>query len=196
VEREARDRLKELVDECDTVIRDEGQSADPVARRRATEALLAKAKALGELGRYEGRVAVWDALIARQAEERADSDPLFADRIRINQAMDLRRSGRDQEAIDALADVRRRHDAPADDPQSRVVSVNALAVTRDALTSLRRYADASALDDEIIRRFGDACEPELRRRVAYALAHRAYLRLRQGRIQDAPGRWRRLTGAV
>jgi hypothetical protein len=185
VERDARDRLKEQIEECDAVIRDEGNSADPVARRRVTEALRAKAMALGELGRYEGRVAVWDALIARHAEGPADSDPLFLDRIRINKAMDLRRTGRDQEAIDSLADVRRRHAGPAHDPQSRLVSVHALALTRDALTSLRRYEDASALDDEIIRRFADASEPELHRRVAYALAHRTYVRLREGRIQDA-----------
>ncbi len=41
------------------------------------------------------------------------------------------------------------------------------------------------LDDEIIRRFGDAPELEAQRRVAYALGHRAYVRLREGRTEDA-----------
>ncbi len=185
MEEDARSRLNERVEECDAVIRVDWDSADPVARRRVSEALREKAAALGALGHFEARVAVWDATIARQAEEPGDLDLLLVDRVLINRAMDLLRSGRPQEAISTLADVRDRHDPPEGDPQRRLVSIRALAVTRDALTALRRYAEAGALDDEIIRRFGDVPEVELQRRVVYALAHRAYLHLREGRVEAA-----------
>jgi len=53
------------------------------------------------------------------------------------------------------------------------------------MIGLERRDAALAIDTEIVDRFDAAAEPELRRRVTYAVAHRAHTLLREHRVEEA-----------
>lgn len=60
-----------------------------------------------------------------------------------------------------------------------------MSLKRDVLTGLQELDAACAVDGEIIAEFGEVLEPELRQRVAFALAHRAHTLLRADRVGEA-----------
>lgn len=181
----ARERLLGQIAESDRVVGGEGDSSDPVSRRRVVEALDVKGRALARLGRYEESAAVWDEIVCRCVRERSDGDALFIARARLNEGLALALAGRHEAAAVALDDVLERCGHEEEIEEVRLMVGRALSAKSGAMSRLRRFDAASAVDWEIVRSFDAAAEAELRIRVAVALMRRAWWLLVEHRVDEA-----------
>ena len=180
------ERLWARVAECDAVLREEGDSPDPVSRRRVAVALDHKARALAGLGRHEECAEVLEGVVSLFADEPLVGGELFIARVLLNKGLALGRAGRHEAAVVALDEALERCEQECKDGRDgRAVAVRALSAKSEALSRLEAVEAASAVDWEIVRRFGEAGEPELRTRVAVALTRRAWWLLSEHRVDEA-----------
>lgn len=179
------DRLRTQISESEEVLAEEKWSADPVARRRVSEALRVKAQALGRLGRHRESVEAWDELVSLRAQE-AESEPLSFAAALLSRGAAEQASGRSWAALQTLDQVLQvRSEQSEITSRWLILEGWALSLKRDILSALGRVDEALGLDKSIVTRFCDSTEPALRRRVAYALGHRAHTLLRTGRSNEA-----------
>lgn len=180
-----RERLEAVIAASDEIVDADGGWADPVAQRRVMDALLRKAGALGKLGRYDGRIGVWDEMTRVFEDDPPPGRPLIVLQATAAKASDLLRLDRFAMALEVAKNV---VDGCAEHDQTRAVrllAVQALAIERDALAKMGREAEALGVDDQIVGRFFDAEEPELRRYVTRALSFRSRALWRANRVEDA-----------
>ncbi len=180
-----RKRLLSVIESSESVLVEDGDSADLVASRRVAEALARKAQALRQLGRFDDAAAVWDELIVRYAKEPPVGAPFVAIRASLNKAGDLDRAGRHGEALDEVAVVLELCEHRDETEAVERLIAGALAVKARASVSLGRVDDALGCDEQMVARFAAAGETELRQWVAGALEHQAWVLIRDGRIDDA-----------
>jgi tetratricopeptide (TPR) repeat protein len=190
---DAVDRLVAKVGECDQVLAECDTSPDPVARRRVATALVAKAGALGELGRHVDCARVWEEASVRFADEPPATMPFLGLEALVSQGLALFRSDQPQAALDALDAFLARpgHEAAALRPRMAY----ALELKGRALRHLQRFDLAAEVDAELARRFQDASEPDIQTRVAFALMRQAGALLAAGRVRDAVAVSERLIGS-
>jgi len=181
------DRLRGQIAECDAIVQENDDSADPVARRRALDALIEKQDLVACLGDDEQMLVVCDELLDRFGDDPPAGDDVFVTRTLCNQGLALRRCGRELAALRAFDEAISECAVPAESSEARLFLARALAGRREALTGLDRFDEAIVVDGQILAVCGTASHPELRRRAAAALTHRALLRLREGRVDAALG---------
>jgi tetratricopeptide (TPR) repeat protein len=179
VEDAERDRLLAIVVASDEVILDEGDSPDPVAERRVTQALRAKGRALGDLERYAERVLVWEEILARLADNPPTANARITLQALANKAAAERALGRDNNELTTLHALLELA-APGEDTGVLRLVAAALNRKRELLIALERQADAIGVDDEIVRQLNGVDDPNLRTFVAYALTRKSQVLLTMG----------------
>ncbi len=191
----ARSRLLSVVDASDALLLEEGDSRDPVARRRVALAFYRKGLALLGLERYRESMDVWDEVIDRFSADPPTARPLIALEAMNNKSDALRCVSRFTDAI-ALAEsaAARCEQMEATGELGRVL-LRSLEAKRAALVAAAgNELRAAAVDGEIARRFGDAHDPELREHVALALSHQSAALLQAHRVDQALSVSRDLVG--
>jgi hypothetical protein len=178
-------RLLVVIAASDEILAAEGGSADPVAQRHVVGALARKARALGELGRYDGRVALWDEMVRLFADDPPAGRPLIVLQARAAKAADLLLAGRPAVAVEVAAAL---VDSCDEQDQSDAVcrlAARTLAIKRDALVRMGREDDALRVDEEIIDRCFEVEDLELRGQVNRALSFKSQALWRADRVEDA-----------
>jgi tetratricopeptide (TPR) repeat protein len=159
-------------------------SADLRLRGRVAKALLYKGITLGDLGRSEEEIAVYDEVVSRFADARV---PALRERVAnalFNKGGTLGTLGRGEEAIAVYDEVVRRF-ADAKEPALRELVAKALVNKGHRLGTLGRSEEAIAIYDEVVNRFADHKEPALREQVAKALVNKGFARGALGRSEGA-----------
>jgi tetratricopeptide (TPR) repeat protein len=169
----------EVIAESDATIAEDRGSEDPVARRRLAQALARKAVALGRLERYRDALELWDELFVL-VEDR----PLAQARIERARSQSLVQLGDDHGALSALERAVRLCDGE-DSPKARLLVGQTLSSRGAILHRLGDADQARRIAEEIVERFLDDPEPELRWRAAYSLGWLASERLRSGDVAGA-----------
>jgi tetratricopeptide (TPR) repeat protein len=139
-----------------------------------------RARCRNELERWDEAIAAADDGLARLAA--ADADPADGDfrvaTLMYNKAWALRRLGRRDEELDALAGIEARFGAasaePGVDPDLRRQVVHALDLRAATLIDLARDEEVVAVCDTMIVRFADAADAGTRAEVAEACRRRAH----------------------
>jgi tetratricopeptide (TPR) repeat protein len=138
---------------------------------------------LGELGRSEEAVVVYDEVLARFGDA---TEPALRERVAmtlVNKGVRLGHLRRSEEAVAVYDEVLARF-SDVTEPALREQVASALVNKGVTLGELSRTEEAVAVYDEVLARFGDATEPALREQVARALIHKG-VRLRElGRSQE------------
>jgi hypothetical protein len=181
---ETEDRLLETLQASEDILDDLGDSDDPVAQREVLDALLKKGDALAKLGRFAESVEVWDEVVTRCADGAPAGRTRAVIVALVKKAEALAGLGDDVAVVEVTALLL---DACADlEPSVRVrrIRLRALELKRDALQA-SDLSGAAAVDEEIVREFGEAQELEFRWGVAFALSHKAWTLLRQDRVNEA-----------
>ena len=158
-----------------------GDADDPALRAPVANALLNKGVQLGQLGRGEEELAVYDQLLAWFGD--ADDPALRAPvaQALLNKGVKL---GRSAEALAVYGQLLARF-GDADEPALRVRVANALVHKGATLGQLGRVTEALAVSEDVLARFGDADEPALRVAVAQALLNKGVTLGQLGRSVEA-----------
>jgi len=167
--------------------------ADPGARRAsnqigndAARKLMGRAFQLGELGRGEDAIAVYDEVVHRfgAADEAALQEQVA--RALVLKGMTLSQLGRSEDAIAACDEVVHRFGAAVKTALQEQVAW-ALVYKGTTLGELRRSEDEIAVYDEVVHRFGAASETALQKLIAVALLNKgvAFSRLRRSEVEMA-----------
>ena len=181
----AQQRLEAMIAASDEVLAQDGDSPDPVAQREVTKALATKAVALGQLGRLEDSLHVWDELIFRCAGQSSAAAPLIAARAALYKARALQQDGRHHLAVQAADEALRWFDRAGTSSGADLTIAEALVVKTWALTASTDTAGAVNAAAQLAVRFEDRETPDLRRQVAWALQHQSWLLLHEGRVEEA-----------
>ena len=181
----AEQRLLSVIEASDTVLREEGDSEDPVASRRVAEALARKAAALRKLGSVDQAVNVWDELIGRYNGETSPTASVMVMTALLWKARALEQIGRYPESLAAVAELVELSQRQAEDDARWLLVVRALAVRVRALVALGSVDAAVGCAEEIFVRAGPAREPELRQWAAWALEHESRLLIANAQVDRA-----------
>ena len=126
---------------------------------------------LGELGRSEEEIAVYDELLARFGEA---PEPALREQVAnalLNKGVRLGALDRSEEAVAVYDDVVGRF-GEAPEPALREQVAEALVYKGVRLGAVERLEEEIAVYDELLARFGEAPEPALREQVANALLNK------------------------
>lgn len=159
-------------------------SPDPVAQREIAEALLAKGKALRELGRLPESIEVWDELVRRFAAEPSDGAQRLVLRALFRKALDLGRLGEEVQAVETADALLALADSLDQTEEVRSKILSALLVKLTTVRSDDREAIA-AIDEEIIRRFAYSTDPRAGVYVTTALVRTGLFRLLENEFDGA-----------
>jgi tetratricopeptide (TPR) repeat protein len=143
----------------------------PEARSIQANALVNKGATLGQLGRNEEAIAVYEDVVARfgTASEPALREPVA--KALVNKGVRLGQLSRGEEGIVVYEDVVARFGA-APEPALREPVAKALVNKGVTLGQLRRREEEIAVYEDVVARFGAAPEPALREEVATALVNK------------------------
>jgi tetratricopeptide (TPR) repeat protein len=181
----AKDRLVSVIQDSDLVLAEDGDSEDPVAARRVAEALARKATALRRLERFEESVTVWDELVVRYRNEPLAAAPLIAVNASLQKAQDLARLRRHREALHAVEELFELCDGQDETAKMQLFIARALGVKVRALELVGSTDESIRCAEEMVARFAQAEDPELRQWVAWALHQQTRALIHNERIDDA-----------
>lgn len=153
-------------------------------QEKHVRSLIQDARRLGEQGRSEEAVKVYDEVISRFGLVKDLAIREQVARALINKGFRLGLLGRNEEAISAYDEVVALFGS-ALEPILREGVARALLNKGIKLHSLGRFDDAIAIYDEILRRFGEAEEIEFQERVAEALNSKGNTLGQLGRSEEA-----------
>ncbi|MBI2303537.1 MAG: tetratricopeptide repeat protein [Chloroflexi bacterium] len=148
------------------------------------EALVNKGVALGQLGRSQEEVAVYDEVVRRFGEDSAPALREPVAKALFNKGVALGQLGRSEEAVAVYDEVVRRFGEDSA-PALREPVAKALFNKGVRLGQLGRSQEAVAVYDEVVRRFGEDSAPALREQVAQALFNKGVRLGQLGRSQEA-----------
>ena len=156
---------------------------EPALREQVAKALFNLGVRLGELGRSEEAIAVYDDLLARFGT--ATELPLREQvaRALVSKGVRLGALGRSEEAIAVYDDLLARFGTATELPLREQVA-RALVNKGVRLGALGRSEDAIAVYDDLLARFGTATELPLREQVAGALFNKGFTLGALGRSED------------
>ena len=180
----AQERLFSVIDASDAVVSDNGDSEDPVAVRRVSEASARKASALRQLVRFDQAISVWDELIRRFSSEPSPRASKVVLTALFYRARDLERIGRHPECLVAVTELIELSQDLAESGALTLLVVRVLAVRSRVLAALGRVDEAVGSAEEILTRTGQAREPESRQWAAWALEHVSRLLIADGRVDQ------------
>jgi tetratricopeptide (TPR) repeat protein len=158
--------------------------ADARLRERHAQALVNRGFRLGELGREEEEVAIYDNLVVRFGD---DAAPAIREQVAaaiINKGVALGGVGRSEEAITVYDAVLARF---GDDATQAVRESVALALFNKGirLGELGRSEAEIAVYDDVAARFGDDAGPTVREQVGKALFNKGFRLGELGRSEEA-----------
>jgi tetratricopeptide (TPR) repeat protein len=140
------------------------------ARRLIAAVLSRRLRALSATGSYEQAILAADALLERFRDE----SPLVPDALE-SKADALARLGKAQEADAVYRDLVEGYRDASTDPRVGSQVASALAARAELLTDQDLYVDALDLIDELVTRFGQVSEFEMRLQTGHALLKKAIL---------------------
>jgi tetratricopeptide (TPR) repeat protein len=179
------ERLLSEIDDSDAVLREEGDSEDPVAARHVTEALATKASALSELGRHAQAVSVLDELIARHWNEPSAKASLLVMTALYFKACELEPDGHHRESLEAVAELLELSGTQPQDDRIALLLTRARAVRARALAAVGSIDDSVACADEIVADAAASLDPERQQWAAWALEHESRILIASGRFDEA-----------
>jgi tetratricopeptide (TPR) repeat protein len=141
---------------------------------RDAATLSRKARSLTQAGRDEAALGVYDELLGLPAD---GSDGQLREEVALELAgrvAALRRGGQHAEAV-GVADVLVAHFGTRPPPGAPYVAVGAMLGKAASLVELGRADEALVVYDELVDRHGDDTGPDLRKRVAAALALKGHV---------------------
>jgi tetratricopeptide (TPR) repeat protein len=139
---------------------------------------------LYDSGEYEDALAVWDELADSFQDAPPEAAPWLAFNADVAAGLALRRLERAPEARERCREVVERLSSE-DAYEARDLVARALRIARDSASDVGDHRVAISLDDELLDRFWDAKESELRLRAAWALSDKVWHLMRIGRIDEA-----------
>ncbi|MEA2819711.1 MAG: hypothetical protein QOJ86_1715 [Bradyrhizobium sp.] len=146
-------------------------SRDPVLQRKGARALINKGVILGQLGRSDEQIAVYDDLVSRfGAASEIELCELVA-RALVNKGLTLSQHNRSDEAIAAYDDVIGRFETENETVLREQIAV-ALVSKGVVLSRNGRGNEAISVYDDVVGRFGTESEPIFREQVASALVNK------------------------
>jgi tetratricopeptide (TPR) repeat protein len=196
-------RWEEAVGVYDQVVDRFDDTTEPDMREHVANALRHKRSALSELSRPEEAIGVYDQVVDRFGDA---TEPELRTKVAnalIHKGLTLDAQERRKEAIGVYDQVVDRF-GDATEPELRDLVARALIKKGLALNTLTRVArvldkedatlsaqdreeEAVEVYDQVVDRFGDATEPELRTRVAWALIYKGVALGWLGRSEEAVG---------
>jgi tetratricopeptide (TPR) repeat protein len=181
---EAAGRHEEAVTACESLLDRLRDGTEPAHLALQVGATVLRAAALGHGGRVGEAIAIYQRVV----DESAGSSESFVrecvDFALFDLGIQLNRTGHELEAERTLSTLLDRHRIPDGRPTSRQV-IEAARARLQILVDLKRVPEAFACWADVMRRYGDADDPERAPVVAEGLVARCRLHLDAGRPEAA-----------
>ncbi|MBK7676430.1 MAG: tetratricopeptide repeat protein [Candidatus Accumulibacter sp.] len=159
-------------------------SKEPASRVEVARTLFNKGVRLGQLGKGEDEIQVYDDLVERFGEATEAALREAVARALVNKGVALGQLGKAEDAIKVYDDLVERFGADTEAALREAVT-RALVNKGGRLGQLGKAEDAIKVYDDLVERFGEATEAALRDQVAWALFNKGVRLGQLGKSEDA-----------